>query len=96
MRIADRRLRMERSSHHTARELALSRSQLVRLLVVIGGINWGLVGFARLDLVALLTRNRFGGTSAASRLVYGLVGLAAAAQAAELVTELQDRSALTS
>ncbi len=43
------------------------------LLVIIGGLNWGLVGFARIDLVALV----FGGeTVPAARVVYGLVGLA--------------------
>lgn len=43
------------------------------LLVVVGAVNWGLVGVAQFDLVAFL----FGGQSAAiSRVVYSLVGLA--------------------
>lgn len=43
------------------------------LLVVVGAINWGLVGLAQFDLVATL----FGGESAViSRVVYSLVGLA--------------------
>lgn len=43
-------------------------------LIIIGGINWGLVGLAKFDLVAWL----FGGqTALLSRIVYGLVGLAA-------------------
>ncbi len=42
-------------------------------LLVVGGLNWGLVGAARLDLVASL----FGSDSAMSRIVYGVVGLAA-------------------
>ena len=43
-------------------------------LVIIGGINWGLVGAAQFDLVATL----FGGQDAPlSRLVYVLVGLSA-------------------
>ena len=43
------------------------------LLVVVGAVNWGLVGLAQFDLVAYL----FGGQSAAiSRIVYSLVGLA--------------------
>jgi uncharacterized membrane protein YuzA (DUF378 family) len=43
------------------------------LLVVVGAINWGLVGLAQFDLVATL----FGGQSAViSRVVYSLVGLA--------------------
>jgi uncharacterized membrane protein YuzA (DUF378 family) len=47
------------------------------LLLVVGGINWGLVGGFNTDLVASL----FGGGSAPSRAVYVLVGLAAAYQA---------------
>jgi uncharacterized membrane protein len=43
-------------------------------LVTIGGLNWGLVGLADKDLVAAI----FGKKSAASRVVYGLVGAAAA------------------
>lgn len=42
-------------------------------LVVIGAVNWGLIGFFQFDLVAAL----FGGMSSImSRIVYGLVGLA--------------------
>lgn len=44
------------------------------VLVIIGGINWGLMGLAQFDLVATL----FGGPdSAFSRIVYILVGLSA-------------------
>ena len=44
------------------------------VLVIIGGINWGLVGLAQFDLVAAI----FGGQDAPlARLVYILVGLAA-------------------
>ncbi|MBB1472206.1 MULTISPECIES: DUF378 domain-containing protein [unclassified Luteimonas] len=43
-------------------------------LVIIGGINWGLVGAAQFDLVATI----FGGQDAMlARLVYVLVGLSA-------------------
>jgi uncharacterized membrane protein YuzA (DUF378 family) len=42
-------------------------------LLVIGGLNWGLVGAANFDLVAAL----FGPMSALSRIVYVLVGAAA-------------------
>lgn len=42
-------------------------------LVIIGAINWGLIGFFKFDLVATL----FGGMdSLVSRIVYALVGLA--------------------
>jgi uncharacterized membrane protein YuzA (DUF378 family) len=45
------------------------------VLPLVGGLNWGLVAAAELDLVAKLTGNRFGETSVASRIVYGAVGL---------------------
>lgn len=40
-------------------------------IVVIGAVNWGLIGFFNLNLVAFL----FGSMSWLSRIVYGLVGL---------------------
>ena len=40
-------------------------------LVIIGAVNWGLIGIFKLDLVNLL----FGNMSWISRLVYILVGL---------------------
>lgn len=43
------------------------------ILVLIGALNWGLVGFFDFDLVAKL----FGEMSTLSRLVYSLVGLCA-------------------
>lgn len=46
---------------------------IVAILLVIGGINWGLVGLARFDLVAAV----FGEGSAISNAVYGVVGAAA-------------------
>ena len=46
-------------------------------LLVIGGLNWGLVALGEFDLVAWIFGLEFGETNAASRLVYGLVGLAA-------------------
>ena len=44
---------------------------------MVGGLNWGLVAIAEFDLVATLVGLEFGETNAASRVVYGLVGLAA-------------------
>ena len=43
------------------------------LLVIIGGLNWGLVGLLDFDLVAMI----FGAMSAIARIVYILVGLSA-------------------
>ena len=56
-------------------------------LVLVGGLNWGLVGVARFDLVAWIFGGMdFGETNAASRIVYGLVGLAAVYGVGSLVT----------
>ena len=45
-------------------------------LLVIGAVNWGLVGVARFDLVAALFGMQFGETSALTSVIYGLVGIA--------------------
>ncbi len=50
---------------------------LALLLVIVGGLNWLLVGVAKLDLVAALTGATFGETNVVSTIVYVLVGLAA-------------------
>jgi uncharacterized membrane protein YuzA (DUF378 family) len=49
---------------------------LAAVLVVVGAVNWGLVGIAHFDLVAMIFGMRFGELSTLSRIVYGLVGLA--------------------
>ncbi len=46
---------------------------LTLVLVIVGGLNWGLVGVLDFDLVATI----FGEMSAVSRVVYTLVGLSA-------------------
>ena len=56
---------------------------LAAVLVIVGGLNWGLVALAEFDLVATLVGLEFGETNAVSRIVYGLVGLAAAYQIAQ-------------
>lgn len=43
------------------------------ILLIIGGLNWGLVGLLNVDLVASI----FGTGTPAARIVYVLVGLAA-------------------
>ena len=46
---------------------------LCLILAIIGAVNWGLVGFARFDLVAWI----FGGqTAGVSRVIYAVVGIA--------------------
>lgn len=48
-------------------------SWLAVVLLIIGGLNWGLVGFFKYDLVAAI----FGDMSAVTRVIYALVGLSA-------------------
>ena len=43
------------------------------VLLIVGGLNWGLVGLLNFDLVAAI----FGEMSPLSRIVYSLVGLSA-------------------
>lgn len=43
------------------------------VLLVVGGLNWGLVGVADFDLVATI----FGDGSALARIIYGVVGISA-------------------
>jgi hypothetical protein len=58
-------------------------------LVLVGGLNWGLVGVARFDLVAWIFGMDFGETSVASRIVYSLVGLAAVYGVVSLATSVR-------
>ncbi|MFH1451570.1 MAG: DUF378 domain-containing protein [archaeon] len=46
---------------------------IVLVLVIIGGLNWGLVGFFNYNLVGEL----FGSTSTLTKIIYDLVGLSA-------------------
>jgi uncharacterized membrane protein YuzA (DUF378 family) len=57
---------------------------LTLVLVIVGGLNWGLVGLLDFDLVAAI----FGAGSMLSRLVYILVGLSAAWQIVPLFAAL--------
>ena len=60
---------------------------LTLFLVIVGGLNWGLVGAFNFDLVATL----FGAGSALARIVYGLVGLSALWQLKPLFESLGGR-----
>jgi len=51
-----------------------------QVLIIVGGLNWGLVGAFGFDLVAAI----FGEMTAVSRLVYILVGVSAVYQIARL------------
>ena len=57
------------------------------LLLIVGGLNWGLVGLFEFDLVAAL----FGPSTLASRLVYVLVGVSALWQFVPLIQGGQAR-----
>ena len=46
------------------------------VLVIVGALNWALVGLFEFDLVAAITGSDFGETNIVSRIVYVLVGLA--------------------
>jgi uncharacterized protein len=64
---------------NTPRDIARPRpamsvlSVVALVLLVVGGLNWALVGLFNLDLVAAI----FGEMSTPSRVVYVIVGLAA-------------------
>ena len=45
--------------------------KIALILIIIGALNWGLIGLFRFDLVATL----FGEMSLLSRIVYSLVGI---------------------
>ena len=68
---------------------------LAAVLVVVGGLNWALVAVSEFDLVAALFGLEFGETNAATRIVYGLVGLAAAYQIAQQAAIRRRWSAVT-
>ena len=66
------------------------------LLVIVGAVNWLLVGIAQFDLVAALTGDTFGETNAISSVVYILVGLSGIALLPTLVSWLtNDAEAVT-
>ena len=55
---------------------------VVGLLLVVGGLNWGLVGLFNMDVIATV----FGGTAAlGSKVVYVLIGAAALYKLAKMV-----------
>lgn len=66
-RIPDRRSRSRQATQMNALDW------VSMFLLIVGGVNWGLVGLFNVDLVASL----FGEMSLLSRIVYVLVGLCA-------------------
>jgi len=65
----DRRLAVR--SHERSAMSALD--YLAMALLIVGGLNWGMVGLFNVDMVATL----FGPGSSLTRIVYVLVGIAA-------------------
>jgi uncharacterized membrane protein YuzA (DUF378 family) len=57
---------------------------LTLVLVVVGALNWGLVGLAQFDLVAAIFGLDFGQTSALTSAVYLLVAASGLVQATRL------------
>lgn len=52
-------------------------NSLALLLLIIGGLNWGLIGLFQFDLVAALFGGTVGPRSSVSNIVYIIVGIAA-------------------
>lgn len=42
------------------------------ILIIIGAVNWGLIGFFSLDIISVI----FGNMSKISRIIYAVVGIA--------------------
>jgi uncharacterized protein len=61
-----------------------SLNSITLILVIVGAINWLLVGLFEFDLVAAITGNDFGETNAISRIIYILVGLSGLVQLGNL------------
>lgn len=53
---------------------------ITQILLIVGGLNWGLVGIFNFDLVAAI----FGEMSVLSKIIYALVGLSAIYQLATI------------
>ena len=69
---------------------------LFLLLLIVGGLNWLLVGVAGFDLVAAITGSSFGQTNLLSSVIYVLVGVSAVALLPTLLqwVTADDRAAL--
>jgi uncharacterized membrane protein YuzA (DUF378 family) len=60
---------------------------LAAIVTIVGGLNWGLVGLFKFDLVAAVVGGmQFGEVNVGSRVVYALVGLSALYLASQLRT----------
>ena len=70
---------------------------LALVLTIVGGLNWGLVGLFRFDLVAAIFGGmEFGETNLASRIIYTAVGLSAVYLLGRIRALLGDRERVSS
>jgi uncharacterized protein len=60
------------------------------VLVIIGALNWGLVGLFEVDLVATIVGEDFGETNVLSRILYILVALSGIYQVSTLARLASD------
>jgi uncharacterized membrane protein YuzA (DUF378 family) len=60
------------------------------VLVVIGALNWGLVGLFKFDLVAAIVGKDFGEVNILSRIVYVLVAISGLYQLSNLARFMDD------
>lgn len=61
------------ATHHHAGSRFNALDWIAQILLIVGGLNWGLVGLFNINLVAAL----FGEGTLLSRIIYILVGLSA-------------------
>lgn len=61
-----------------------SLNAITLILVIVGALNWLLVGLFEFDLVAAITGNDFGEVNLISRIIYILVGLSGLVQLGNL------------
>lgn len=71
--IPERRVIPDRRAGNLARSRMSTLDRVALVLLIVGGVNWGLVGLFSFDLVAAI----FGPMSLLSRIVYIWVGAAA-------------------
>lgn len=46
-------------------------NNIILILIIVGALNWGLIGFFQFDLVASI----FGNMSVFSRIIYSIIGI---------------------
>jgi len=63
------------------------------VLVIVGALNWGLVGLFEFDLVATIVGEDFGETNVLSRIIYILVALSGIYQFSTLARIASDDTA---